>query len=274
MTHPPPRGPATETPILWSNPSNPSDSHTSDGASPGPNASAQARPGSALQHQTALRDDLGRLFSPPLRREAEDNPEVFAEIQSNASVLGGVASGDLAGAFATVFEQLLEVGLGEVLASGWLQDEQMQRLLAVDVESREVILLPLTNHAMTWGYDPVVSLQLGGVGVSVANLKLSVDLELELTDLCLVIQQGHLREVRSGQLRAQLRVTHANRVLINRATNWLDFEGGFVLAGTGVPLTAKALRTAQPDALARMDRAGVAAPPDEAREATGWGALR
>ena len=189
-------------------------------------------------------------------------------------MLGGVASGDLAGAFATVFEQLLEVGLGEVLASGWLGDEQMQRLLAVDVESREVILLPLSDHAMTWGYDPVVSLQLGGVGVPVANLKLSVDLDLDLTGLSLVVQQGHLRELRSGQLRAQLRVTHANRVLINRATDWLDFDGGLVLDGTGVPITTKALRTAAPDALARLARAGVSAPPAETRDPSGWTALR
>lgn len=262
--------PGADPSVLWSDPDAASSAQPPKETGPHQSPMPETEPGSGLKHREALLDNLGRLFSPPLRREAEDNPQVFAEIQANAAVLGGVASNDLAGAFATVFEQLLELGLGEVLASGWLEDEQMQRLLAVDVESREVILLPLSDHAMTWGYDPVVSLQLGGVGVPVANLRLSVDLDLELSALSLVIQQGHLRELRSGQVRVQLRVTHANRVLINRSTAWLDFEGGLVLGGEGVPITGKALRTAGPDALARLSRAGVTAPETAVSDSPLW----
>lgn len=220
----------------------------------------------ALDHSAALLDNVGQLFDPPLRSSIESDPEQFEEIQSTVAVLGGVARGDLAGAFGTVFDQLLEVGLGELLAAGWLEDEHMQRLLGVDPESREVLLLPLSNHELAWGYDPEISLQLGGVGVPVATLRLGVDLVLDLEGFTAVVQQGHLRELRSGRLCLHLRVTHGEQALIDRATEWFDFGGSMRFPDDGVPVTRQAVRTASEASLERLARAGVTPPdPEELR---------
>jgi hypothetical protein len=225
----------------------------------------------AIDHTAALLDDVGSLFDPPLRSGIEDNPELLDEIKGSASVLSSIAQGDLAGAFGTVFDQLLDVGIGELLAAGWLEDERLQALLGSDPDSDEVTLVPLARHEIAWGYQPVVTLQVGGTDVPAANLSLDLQLVIECEGLNVVVQRGCAMELRSGRLCMHLSVKHGETALYDRPTRWFDLQGGLRLDqdGEGIPVTKLALRRAAERSVERLQAAGVsAADPDEETEDT------
>ncbi len=223
---------------------------------------------SAVDHAAALLDDVGGLFDPPLQSGLEDNPELLDEIKGSASVLGSIAKGDLAGAFGTVFDQLLQIGIGELLAAGWLEDERLQAMLACDADSDEVTLVPLARHEIAWGYEPEISLEVGGVAVPAAKVRLTLVLVIDCEGLTVVVQRGCARELRSGRLCMHLSIKHGDSTLYDRPTSWIDLKGGLRLDkdGEGIPVTKAALRRAGEASIARLQAAGVTLPPPECNE--------
>lgn len=131
-------------------------------------------------------------------------------------------------------ERLLDVDLMQVLCDGW---NKYRVLLASATRSRqhpeETEEVALDEHSFKLTYHPTITVTVDGVGRGEVEFELV--LNLTLSALILILKNGELTAVRSGECEGDVTLTLDDAKLVDRPLGKVNLPGLMHL-GHGIPI--------------------------------------
>lgn len=140
----------------------------------------------------------------------------------------------------SVMRRVLGVAVVELLAAGWKKYEPLAAAARHSLEtpgSTEIV--ELLDHRITSTHRPGVDVTVDGV--TVAEIRLDIEIVIELHGLTAVVTQGRLSALRTGRGEASLNVS-VDGAQLPPVTRPIDLEMEVDL-GEGIPLVPEAVET-------------------------------
>ena len=127
--------------------------------------------------------------------------------------------------------ELLDVEVPTLLVATWKKATEVKTKLA---ESRakpdDIIYAELADHTISTSHSPYITVQLGKAPVK--TLKFTVTASFTLNGFVLKLQQGEVREIRSGRCAAEGKLEGLGLLLAEKKLSPLSFPGTIQIAAT------------------------------------------
>jgi hypothetical protein len=134
------------------------------------------------------------------------------------------------------FAELLEVSLVDIMAGAWYKYAALvQYTDRRKHPPEESILVELGKHSIDSAHSPRLEVLVGDR--TVVRLKLDVKLSMEIKSAILRIQNGRIKEIRAGEVRAEGKVKFGDVVLAERKSSAVRLPGSIDL-GDGIEIIA------------------------------------
>ncbi len=138
--------------------------------------------------------------------------------------------------------EVLDVGLGDVMAAAWEKVGALREYADPDEHPpEETVLLPLAAHTIESEHEPSVELKIKDMVI--CTIQLEVALELALEGVVLKVQGGKIREIQagscqaSGSLACSLETKLGTREVLNLEKETPQFQlRGAIPLGAGIEI--------------------------------------
>jgi len=143
-----------------------------------------------------LKDFLAADATKPIA-DGLDLGAVTAVIGAAAAALPAAAGAQIDGAFRHALDEILQVGLGDVLQASWGKAAALRdAILATRKDAGLVAIVPLLDHKVTSQHQPHIDLMYGSK--SLVRIAFDISLNLMLSGVALEIRDGELAGIKAG----------------------------------------------------------------------------
>jgi hypothetical protein len=176
---------------------------------------------------------LGDLF-PVTAEEVAGRLTAAIESDPQAKGLSGRLRELAVGEAAKRFGELLDVSLVDILSGAWYKYAALVKYAdRQKYPKEESFLIPLGKHTIDSRHAPGIEVSIDDV--TVLRLNFDINLSLEAKSAVLRVQDGRIREIQPGEMKAEGKIKFGEVVIAERKSRTINLPGSIDL-GPGIEI--------------------------------------